>query len=248
MTAVVAATRTKKGAAAAEAEPSPWPSLARAGVARIAEMLFQAEQSGACVDSPVQDLLSDADMVLCFMRQAAESESLWTGQDPSYACYLIRAARRVLSQALELQFKEGGANDVQIAVLPTAIALLAELEDALILAPHNMGRLLAFDSWRVVTTPQSRPTELTSNEEHNDVGERRSLAFDANQQISLLAGGLKQLLEQERNDKFLMYHGILSRIEQMTEVVFYATNIYVGKPEEALDLVSLKRIFEGMSA
>lgn len=74
-----------------------------------------------------------------------------------------------------------------------------------------------------------RPTAATahtSESRHDDACERRALALDANHQISQLAGVLKQLLEAEPTDKLVMYHGMLSRIEQLGEVTYYAAGLH----------------------
>ena len=71
---------------------------------------------------------------------------------------------------------------------------------------------------------------------------------ESNYEISRLAEGMVRLLGINRDDDFAMYHGILARIQQLSEMQFLALNLH-GEPEEKMDsdrFRDIKRLFKGM--
>lgn len=90
-----------------------------------------------------------------------------------------------------------------------------------------------------------------AEQEHNepaDTEQRRELAFDANFEVSKLAEAVKKLMIGDEDQRMLS--GIMSRIEQCSEIVHHCMRLDgledddAGRPE----LKSLKRQFDGMLA
>lgn len=88
-------------------------------------------------------------------------------------------------------------------------------------------------------------------QEHTEAADlelRRELAFDANIEVSKLAGAIKGLMIGDEDQRMLS--GIMSRIQQCSEIVHHCMRLDgledddAGRPE----LKSLKRQFDGMLA
>jgi hypothetical protein len=81
----------------------------------------------------------------------------------------------------------------------------------------------------------------------DDFEARRQLAFDANFEISKLAEVASKIC---RDDDHPAYHGIMARIQTLSEIVHHVlrlgggTDEDVGRPE----LRSLERVYKGMLA
>lgn len=65
--------------------------------------------------------------------------------------------------------------------------------------------------------------------------ERLELVVDTNHEISMLAEGITRLLDIERNDDFLIYHGMLARIQQLSNIQFYALRLHGETGEKELN-------------
>ena len=85
--------------------------------------------------------------------------------------------------------------------------------------------------------------------------QRMELLAESNHEISKLAEGMVRLLSINRDDDFLIYHGMLARIQQLSELQFYALRLHGDSEDEAVKLwgdnaktVSMERIYKGMLA
>lgn len=78
--------------------------------------------------------------------------------------------------------------------------------------------------------------------------DRRNLVSETNHEISMLAEGMIRLLRQDRDDDFLIYHGMLARIQQLSELQFLALRLHGNSDEDwdAPDMQGLERVFKGM--
>lgn len=78
----------------------------------------------------------------------------------------------------------------------------------------------------------------------DETGARRNLAFNANHQISELAGLAKTIC---KDDDHQVFHGILSRIQTLAEIVYYTQRLSGASDavEGAPNLGALNRMFEG---
>lgn len=84
--------------------------------------------------------------------------------------------------------------------------------------------------------------------EPDDTKARRSLAFDANYQISMMALGMTRLMGIDRNDETTMYLGMLARIQQLSEIVFFAARLHGDDDDvwgDCAEMKSLLAVFEG---
>lgn len=86
-----------------------------------------------------------------------------------------------------------------------------------------------------------------------DLDARRALAFDANFELECLARTAKKLLDEERREDTVRYTGILSRIETLTQIIFFAMRLHGSEDPDhdwgdKDDLETLRRVFEGMLA
>jgi len=80
--------------------------------------------------------------------------------------------------------------------------------------------------------------------QHEDDGaERIRIARDANYGIERLAGALKAHYMREAGDDWPVYEGILGRIQQLSEVVFYAMRL--GDSDEGPSLKTLQYFLDG---
>jgi len=61
----------------------------------------------------------------------------------------------------------------------------------------------------------------------------QSLLSETNHEICVLADGIVRLLKIERDDDFLMYHGMLARIQQLSTIQFHALRLHGDKGKEA---------------
>ena len=84
--------------------------------------------------------------------------------------------------------------------------------------------------------------------EPDDTKARRSLAFDANYQISKMALGMSRLMCINRDDETTMYLGMLARIQQLSEIVFLAARLNGDDDDvwgDCAEMKSLLAVFEG---
>lgn len=75
---------------------------------------------------------------------------------------------------------------------------------------------------------------------------RQSIAFDANYQIAKLAEALKDHYMNSSTEDWPIYHGILGRIQQLSEVVFSAMRL--GGTDQSMTYPSnetLQRFLDG---
>lgn len=56
--------------------------------------------------------------------------------------------------------------------------------------------------------------------------ERRELVIESNHEISKIAEGMKRLLGESRDEDYLMYHAMLARIMQLSELQFFALRLH----------------------
>lgn len=86
--------------------------------------------------------------------------------------------------------------------------------------------------------------------------DRLDLVSETNHEISKIAEGIVRLMEVERNDDFLIYHGMLARIQQLSNIQFYALRLH-GEAGEAevrawgehdTNVERLVRAYKGMEA
>jgi hypothetical protein len=83
--------------------------------------------------------------------------------------------------------------------------------------------------------------------------ERINLLSESNHEISKLAEAMVRLLEIRRDDDFLMYHGILARIQQLSEMQFFALRLHGDGPDNEVEehgplanFRNMERLFNGM--
>ncbi len=83
--------------------------------------------------------------------------------------------------------------------------------------------------------------------------ERIELLSESNHEISKLAEAMVRLLEIRRDDDFLMYHGILARIQQLSEMQFFALRLHGTSPEKDelvhggwANFKTMERMYKGM--
>ncbi len=99
----------------------------------------------------------------------------------------------------------------------------------------------------MIAAPAQQPTIADVTD---DLDARRRLAFDANYELESLAGAAKKLLAEERSDSTVKYTGILSRIETLSSIIFFAMRLH-GEPNPVDawgrrdSLEALKRVFDG---
>lgn len=216
------------------ADPQAWAAIAQAGVNRVCEVLYQAEQAADYQEPPPEahTLMSQAESVLYFMAHAPLTDSLWAVDDPMSALSLIRCALSSLRRAIAI---EDGLNDVQVAVAPVAVALLRELEVALFDAPKVTARLEQFATFIPRPDAQSStppPAQNSVELPPDDAKRRLALAQESNHEVEKLAEGMERLLRQHRDEDFLMYHGMLTRIQQLANITYFAMRIHGDTPEE----------------
>jgi hypothetical protein len=72
---------------------------------------------------------------------------------------------------------------------------------------------------------------------------RRELACRANQEISALATELAQRFDGTKDGALI--HGMAARIQVLTDIQWHTLNLAGDFPEDVLDLVALRRHFEG---
>jgi hypothetical protein len=101
----------------------------------------------------------------------------------------------------------------------------------------------------------SKPATATANEPStrrdviatdDDEAERIRIAFEANYSMAELAKALKTHYMRESQDDWPVYDGILGRIQQLSEVVFYAMRL--GGTDESVTYPSnetLQRFLDG---
>lgn len=82
---------------------------------------------------------------------------------------------------------------------------------------------------------------------------RMALLAESNHEISKLAEGMVRLLSINRDDDFLMYHGMLARIQQLSEMQFHALRLHGDPEDEAVKnwggnakIENMERIYRGM--
>lgn len=66
----------------------------------------------------------------------------------------------------------------------------------------------------------------------DDAERRLALAQESNHEVEKLAEGMIRLLEQNRDDDFLMYHGLLTRIQTCANITFFAMRLHGDTPQE----------------
>lgn len=211
-----------------------WAAIAQSGVNRVCEVLYQAEQAADYQDPPPEAhaLMSQAESVLYFMAHAPLTDSLWVVEDPMSALSLIRCALSSLRRAIAMA---DGLNDVQVAVAPVAVALLRELEVALFDAPKVTARLEGFATFMPrpevqATTPPPAPSTIELPPD--DAKRRLALAQESNHEVEKLAEAMERLLRQRRDEDFLIYHGMLTRIQQLSTITYFAMRIHGDSPEK----------------
>jgi len=223
---------------------APWGMHAQHGAHRVCEMLFQAEQSAADDwDNPAREMFSNAEELLYAMHTAELTDSLWTNQDPASAFTMLKCSKTLLRCAAAEHSARGGLNDLQAASVPVALAMLDELLEALLQLPGDTSRLIAFADFlpgAIAAPAQARAAEP------DDEAARVKIAFDANYSMAELAKALKQHHAREAGDDWPVYDGILSRIQQLSEVVYYAMRL--GGTEASMTYPSnetLQRFLDG---
>ena len=85
---------------------------------------------------------------------------------------------------------------------------------------------------------------MASETVKQDVEARRQLAFDANYEIMKLAEAVPKICGA---DEDIAIGGIMKRIQQLTEIVYYAQRLH-GETDEksgAPNLTKLQRLYEG---
>jgi hypothetical protein len=216
---------TQKTAGSATAA-APWGMLAQQGAHRVCEMLFQAEQSdGDGWDNPAREMFSNAEELLYAMHTAALTDSLWTNQDPASACTMLKCSKTLLRCAAAEHSVRGGLNDLQAASVPVALAMLDELLEALLPLPGDMSRLIAFADFSPAASATVPARQVAEPHEDDDEAARVKIAFDANYSMAELAKALKEHHAREAGDDWPVYDGILGRIQQLSEVVYYAMRL-----------------------
>ena len=82
--------------------------------------------------------------------------------------------------------------------------------------------------------------------------ERRGLVVESNHEISKIAEGMKRLLGESRDEDYLMYHAMLARIMQLSELQFFALRLHGNSGADAVrqhgmsdSLEYLHRVYAG---
>lgn len=105
------------------------------------------------------------------------------------------------------------------------------------MAEYEAGEVGA-DGTEVDSSPVSAPAAQTDPVDDKQ-SDRMRIAATANYQIEKLAEALKALLMRDATEEWPIFHGILGRIQQLTEVVYYAagfggTDEDVGYPGDRM--------------
>ncbi|WP_208507917.1 hypothetical protein [Variovorax paradoxus] len=205
---------------------TPWGMLAQQGAHRVCEMLFQAEQSAADGwDNPAREMFSNAEELLYAMHTAELTDTLWTNQDPASAFTMLKCSKTLLRCAAAEHSAHGGLNDLQAASVPVALAMLDELLEALLQLPGDTSRLIAFADFSPAASATVPARQAAEIHEDDDEAARIKIAFDANYSMAELAKALKEHHARDASDDWPVYDGILSRIQQLSEVVYYAMRL-----------------------
>lgn len=113
-------------------------------------------------------------------------------------------------------------------------------------SPKRTALLEAVDaSLSVLTKDVDCLKTGASGEESPTAKERRELAFECNYEISMLAETMKKLLDGEEERP--VANGLMGRIEQLSEVVFYAMRLH-GESDDAYggyDHRKMKAFYDG---
>lgn len=224
----VASTAPKK-AKPQRAGSQTWGKLAQAVCAHICSTLFDANQTNGAQRNDAFELAERAENLLYFMQVSPTTDLLWTnGDDPSHAITLFSNAQELLQRALDVHAQQGGLADVQVFVIPAVMDTLRRLDAALHDVPANLERLQAFALSPAAVSagaPPQNPPAKAACVAKTDEAERIRIAGDANYEIGKLAEMLKAHYMKESTEEWRIYHGILGRIEQLSEVVFYAMRL-----------------------
>ncbi|WHZ12967.1 MAG: hypothetical protein OJF60_003408 [Burkholderiaceae bacterium] len=83
--------------------------------------------------------------------------------------------------------------------------------------------------------------------------DRLELVRESNHEIGMLAEGVMRILGAESNDDYPIFHGMLARIQQLSELQFFALRLHGECGEREIeawggkcDLEALRRIYAGM--
>ncbi|MBT2322560.1 hypothetical protein J7E62_09400 [Variovorax paradoxus] len=139
---------------------------------------------------------------------------------------------------LSADLSSGDISDAECWNLP-----MAEYEAGEIGADGTM-----VDDGEVAAVSLEAPARVVQRVEAavDDAEARRLLAFEANFEISKLAEMVKKLTDGEEDRS--VFHGIMSRIELMSEIVYFAMRLYSCSDEEEgpPTMEKLERAFKGM--
>lgn len=72
---------------------------------------------------------------------------------------------------------------------------------------------------------------------------RLELARNANHEISMLAEAAANIC---KDDDFPIYHGMMARIQTLTEIVYYSQRLHGESDGGEPDIQKLQRVFKGM--
>ena len=70
-----------------------------------------------------------------------------------------------------------------------------------------------------------KTTSATTAEKSDQADSRRKIAFEANHQIEKLAGLLKEHYMKTASEDWPVYEGLLGRIQQLSEVIYFAADL-----------------------
>lgn len=86
--------------------------------------------------------------------------------------------------------------------------------------------------------------ETVNHETPEDLDARRKLAFSANFEILKLAEAASRICD---NDDHAIFHGMMARIQQLAEIVYFAQRLHGDDPAEVgePELKNLQRCFDG---
>ena len=172
-------------------------------IANAFERVQEALHAAAMTDEP-HAFSGDSDRIL---QQASDL----AGRTAAVVLSSIEAERKAFDVAAlvkaALRVPGDTASDERNAFIEEARVLLAWLTECEQVLETGAG------------------TRMPTSAVDDDEAERISIAFNANYEIAKLAKALKAHHMREATDDWPVYNGILGRVEQLSEVVFYAARL-----------------------
>ncbi len=83
----------------------------------------------------------------------------------------------------------------------------------------------------------------THEHTQEDNAARMELSLQATLEISMLAKAASNICQ---DDDHPVYHGMMARIQTLTEIIYYSQKLHGESEGDEPDMPALQRVFEGM--